>query len=163
MAGVAPTRRDHDPDRAARGLGQRGDRVAARHVRRRPGATSDPPGDSFHCVGLAHSMAEVQDRVRAQLVWDLRSLGAADLVTNEGQKADETSPVATFYPSCTSVSARRTASWANPIVRCITAKPAGPPTARRPTAATAPWSVTRSSAWPIGYPDPGFWCMNWSL
>lgn len=57
-------------------------------------------GDPFHRCALAHSMADVQDDPQAELVWDLRALQAADLVTDErAAAAGVTSPVAGFYPS----------------------------------------------------------------
>lgn len=36
-------------------------------------------GDPLHVCVLAHSMADVQDDVRQELMWDLRALAAADL------------------------------------------------------------------------------------
>ena len=57
-------------------------------------------GDPFHRCALAHSMADVQDDVHQELVWDLRALEAADLVTDErAAQAGVMSPVAGFYPS----------------------------------------------------------------
>ena len=35
----------------------------------------------MHRCGLAHAMADVQDDVRQELVWDQRALAAADLLT----------------------------------------------------------------------------------
>ncbi|MFD9701701.1 hypothetical protein [Lentzea sp. NPDC059081] len=57
-------------------------------------------GDPLHVCVLAHSMADVQDDVREELVWDLRALAAADLVTDEraGQAGVPLS-VAGLYPS----------------------------------------------------------------
>ncbi|MEV0618376.1 tetratricopeptide repeat protein [Nonomuraea sp. NPDC050404] len=40
-------------------------------------------GDPLHVSVLAHSMADVQDDVSEELVWDLRALAAADLLTDE--------------------------------------------------------------------------------
>jgi hypothetical protein len=57
-------------------------------------------GDPFHRCALAHSMADVQDDVHDELVWDLRALEAADLITDKrAAQAGVTSPVAGFYPS----------------------------------------------------------------
>ncbi|MEP7036393.1 MAG: tetratricopeptide repeat protein [Dermatophilaceae bacterium] len=57
-------------------------------------------GDPFHRCALAHSMADVQDDVQEELIWDLRALAAADLVTDErAALAGVLSPVAAFYPS----------------------------------------------------------------
>ncbi|MDT4930415.1 MAG: hypothetical protein QOF92_3282 [Pseudonocardiales bacterium] len=45
-------------------------------------------------------MADVQDDVREELLWDLRALDAADLITDERvAQAGVTSPVAGFYVS----------------------------------------------------------------
>lgn len=57
-------------------------------------------GDPLHVCVLAHSMADVQDDVQQELMWDLRALAAADLVTDE-QVAQAGVPlsVAGLYPS----------------------------------------------------------------
>ncbi len=57
-------------------------------------------GEPLHVCVLAHSMADVQDDVRQELMWDLRALAAADLVTDE-QVAQAGVPlsVAGLYPS----------------------------------------------------------------
>ncbi|MEV8633805.1 hypothetical protein AB0395_19315 [Streptosporangium sp. NPDC051023] len=57
-------------------------------------------GDPLHVCVLAHSMADVQDDVHQELMWDLRALAAADLVTDErvGQ-AGVTLSAAGLYPS----------------------------------------------------------------
>lgn len=82
-------------------LNQRGERRAARElfsaVWEEIGGES---GDPLHRCALAHSMADVQDDVNDELVWDLRALAAADLLTDErAARAGVTSPVAAFYPS----------------------------------------------------------------
>ena len=57
-------------------------------------------GDRFHRCALAHWMADVQDDVHDELVWDLRALEAADLMADErAAQAGARSPVAGFYPS----------------------------------------------------------------
>ncbi|SDF41441.1 hypothetical protein SAMN05216553_101521 [Lentzea fradiae] len=57
-------------------------------------------GDPLHVCVLAHSMADVQDDVREELVWDLRALAAADSVSAESAaRAGVTLPVAGLYPS----------------------------------------------------------------
>lgn len=57
-------------------------------------------GDPFHRCAIAHSMADVQDDVQEELIWDLRALAAADRVTDErATRAGVLSPVAAFYPS----------------------------------------------------------------
>lgn len=57
-------------------------------------------GDPLHVCVLAHSMADVQADVNEELVWDLRALAAAGLVTDD-QLAQAGVPmtVAGLYPS----------------------------------------------------------------
>ncbi|MEJ7630731.1 MAG: tetratricopeptide repeat protein [Nocardioidaceae bacterium] len=82
-------------------LRQRGDRDAARRLfwelwTEIGGDHADP----FHRCALAHSMADVQDDIREELIWDLRAVDAAQLVTDErAARAGLKSPVASFYPS----------------------------------------------------------------
>ncbi|WP_237285666.1 hypothetical protein [Streptomyces niveus] len=81
-------------------LGQRGERAAARRVFAGVWDRLGADGDPFHICALAHSMADVQDDPREELVWDLRALEAADLVSDERARlAGVASPVAAFYPS----------------------------------------------------------------
>jgi hypothetical protein len=82
-------------------LNQHGERKAARAVFAQVWSDiGGESGDPFHCCALAHSMADVQDDVHDELVWDLRALEAADLMTDErATHARATSPVADFYPS----------------------------------------------------------------
>ncbi|WP_431874657.1 hypothetical protein [Micromonospora marina] len=57
-------------------------------------------GDPVHVCVLAHTMADVQDDVRQELVWDRRALAAADLLTDEQvARAGVPMPVAGLYPS----------------------------------------------------------------
>ena len=57
-------------------------------------------GDPFHRCAFAQSMADVQDDVHDELVWDLSALETADLITHERTaKAEVTGTVAGFYPS----------------------------------------------------------------
>lgn len=57
-------------------------------------------GDPLHVCVLAHAMADVQDDVRQELVWDQRALAAADLITDErAAQAGVALPVAGLYPS----------------------------------------------------------------
>ncbi|MBG0566721.1 tetratricopeptide repeat protein [Actinoplanes aureus] len=57
-------------------------------------------GDPLHVCVLAHAMADVQDDVRQELVWDQRALAAADLLTEDRvARAGVTLPVAGLYPS----------------------------------------------------------------
>lgn len=57
-------------------------------------------GDPFHRCGVAHSMADVQDKIQDELTWDLRALEAAELLTDERVKAAGVAGTArSFYPS----------------------------------------------------------------
>jgi hypothetical protein len=57
-------------------------------------------GDPLHVCVLAHAMADVQDDVHQELLWDQRALAAADLLTDaRTQQAGVTLPVAGLYPS----------------------------------------------------------------
>lgn len=82
-------------------LSQRGEQDAARQVLAQVWEDiGGEDGDPLHRCALAHSMADVQDDVHEELVWDLRALEAADLITDQrAGLAGVTSPVAGFYPS----------------------------------------------------------------
>ncbi|QYN40340.1 hypothetical protein K1T35_18780 [Pseudonocardia sp. DSM 110487] len=57
-------------------------------------------GDPLHRCTLAHAMADVQDDVREELVWDQRALAAADLITDERvAQAGVPLPAGGLYPS----------------------------------------------------------------
>jgi hypothetical protein len=57
-------------------------------------------GDPLHVCVLAHAMADVQDDVHEELLWDQRALAAADLLTDARvAEAGVTLPVAGLYPS----------------------------------------------------------------
>ena len=57
-------------------------------------------GDPLHVCVLAHSMADVQDDVRQELLWDRRALAAADSLTEARVGAAGVAlPVAGLYPS----------------------------------------------------------------
>jgi hypothetical protein len=57
-------------------------------------------GDPLHVCVLAHSMADVQDDVHQELMWDLRALAAVDLVTDERvAQAGVPLSVVGLYPS----------------------------------------------------------------
>ncbi|MBL8928069.1 MAG: hypothetical protein JNM77_17835 [Pseudonocardia sp.] len=57
-------------------------------------------GDPLHRCTLAHAMADVQDDVRDELLWDQRALAAADLLTDARvAQAGVPLPVAGLYPS----------------------------------------------------------------
>lgn len=57
-------------------------------------------GDPLHVCTLAHAMADVQDDVHEELIWDQRALAAAGLLTDARvAQAGVTLPVAGLYPS----------------------------------------------------------------
>ncbi|MET8359078.1 tetratricopeptide repeat protein [Micromonospora sp. NPDC005171] len=57
-------------------------------------------GDPLHVCVLAHAMADVQDDVHQELIWDQRALAAADLLSDTRvAEAGVTLPVAGLYPS----------------------------------------------------------------
>ncbi|MBB2947863.1 hypothetical protein FB565_007634 [Actinoplanes lutulentus] len=57
-------------------------------------------GDPLHVCVLAHAMADVQDDAGEELVWDLRALAAADLLSDERVgEAGVPLTVAGLYPS----------------------------------------------------------------
>ncbi|GAA1793304.1 Get4 family protein [Planosporangium flavigriseum] len=81
-------------------LGQRGERAAARSLFAKIWDEIGLTGDALHRCALAHSMADVQDDVREELMWDLRALEAADSLTDERVwQAGVSGSVRGFYPS----------------------------------------------------------------
>lgn len=57
-------------------------------------------GDPLHVCVLAHSMADVQDDVREELLWDQRALAAAGRITDDRvAEAGVPMSVAGLYPS----------------------------------------------------------------
>lgn len=57
-------------------------------------------GDPLHVCVLAHAMADVQDDVGQELLWDQRALAAADLLTDDRiARAGVPLSVAALYPS----------------------------------------------------------------
>ncbi|MFI6235943.1 hypothetical protein ACIBD9_20495 [Micromonospora sp. NPDC050784] len=57
-------------------------------------------GDPLHVCVLAHSVADVQDDVEQELIWDQRALAAADLLTDARlAQAGVPMSVAALYPS----------------------------------------------------------------
>jgi hypothetical protein len=79
----------------------RGERAAARHLFAQIwDEIGGEQGDPLHVCVLAHAMADVQDDVHEELVWDLRALAAAGLLTDtRTAQAGVTLPVAGLYPS----------------------------------------------------------------
>jgi hypothetical protein len=95
---------DETMARIARGVElhhQRGERDAARALF---GAIWDEiggeSGDPLHVCVLAHAMADVQDDVHEELLWDLRAMTAAGLLTDDRvAQAGVPMSVAALYPS----------------------------------------------------------------
>ncbi len=82
------------------GLGQRGERGAARELFAELWDRIGEGGDPLHRCALAHSMADVQDDPADELRWDLIALDAADSITDErAARAGMGGTVAGFYPS----------------------------------------------------------------
>ncbi len=85
--------------------------VASHHHRGRPAEARElfariwdeiggESGDPLHVCVLAHAMADVQDDVREELLWDQRALAAAGLLTDDRvAQAGVPLPVAGLYPS----------------------------------------------------------------
>ena len=65
------------------GLGQSGDRRQARKLLEQAWAQVGDDGDPMHRVGIAHSMADLQDDPAEELRWDQRALRAADELSDE--------------------------------------------------------------------------------
>lgn len=80
---------------------QQGRREAARDLFARIWAEiGGEQGDPLHVCVLAHSMADVQDDVHQELIWDQRALAAADRLTDERvARAGVPMTVAALYPS----------------------------------------------------------------
>ena len=81
-------------------LGRDGDNESARHdlldIWKQIGVTGDP----FHRCTLAHYLADLYDDPAAALIWDVRALDAADIVTDDrAQRYHASLHVAGFYPS----------------------------------------------------------------
>lgn len=86
-------------------LNHRGERAAARELFTQVWHEIGEDGDQLHQCALAHSMADVQEDVREELLWDLRALAAADGLTDErAARAGVTSPVAGLLSVATSES-----------------------------------------------------------
>jgi tetratricopeptide (TPR) repeat protein len=83
------------------GLGRQGEPDAARALFTELWARmAAADGDPLHRCALAHSMADVEEDVREELVWDLRALDAAELITDACvARAGVSGSVAAFYPS----------------------------------------------------------------
>ena len=92
-------------------LGRIGQAVELHHVRGRREAAhhlfaqiwdeiGGEQGDPLHVCVLAHSMADVQDDVHQELVWDQRAIAAAGLLTDDRlAQAGVTLSLTALYPS----------------------------------------------------------------
>jgi hypothetical protein len=79
---------------------QGGDRDGARAQFDALWAEVGAHGDPLHRCAIAHAMADVQDELQDELVWDLRALAAAgELTDGRVAAAGVANPVAAFYPS----------------------------------------------------------------
>ncbi|MEU4400170.1 tetratricopeptide repeat protein [Micromonospora orduensis] len=80
---------------------QQGRRVAARDLFAQIWADiGGERGDPLHVCVLAHAMADVQDDVHQELLWDERALAAAHALTDTRVvEAGIALPVAALYPS----------------------------------------------------------------
>lgn len=80
---------------------QQGQREAARDVFARIwDEIGGESGDPLHVCVLSHSMADVQDDVQQELVWDQRALAAAAMLTDDRlARAGVPMSVAALYPS----------------------------------------------------------------
>jgi len=88
-----------------------GEGVALHHHQGRPAAARElferiwaeiggERGDPLHVCVLAHAMADVQEDVHEELVWDRRALAAAGLLSDDRvARAGVALPVAGLYPS----------------------------------------------------------------
>ncbi|MFC7327890.1 hypothetical protein [Marinactinospora rubrisoli] len=77
-----------------------GDAAGARQRFAEIWADISPDGDTFHQCVLAHYMADLQDDLRDELVWDLRALAAADASSDDRVKRyDSSLDLRGFYPS----------------------------------------------------------------
>lgn len=88
--------------RIARGIEhvQRGERELARRVLQAVWNDLGPDGDPLHRCAAAHSMADVQEHPREELVWDLRALAAAAEISDARvAEAGVDGPAVGFYPS----------------------------------------------------------------
>ncbi|MDQ1672796.1 MAG: hypothetical protein QOC98_1358 [Frankiaceae bacterium] len=81
-------------------LAQQGDRAGAAALFAALWEEIGPDGDPLHRCALSHWMADVQDDLQDELLWDLRALEAAHQVTEErAAQAGLASPVGAMYPS----------------------------------------------------------------
>jgi hypothetical protein len=80
--------------------GQGGERAAARQMLSGLWEEIAPQGDALHRCALAHYLADLQDDLNEELLWDLRALEAAGSISEDrARQAGVVSPVRGFYPS----------------------------------------------------------------
>jgi hypothetical protein len=85
---------------AAVALGHTGATTTARTRLQQLWAQIGPAGDPFHRCVLAHYLADLYDDPAQALVWDVRALDAATLITDERvQRHHKSLHIAGFYPS----------------------------------------------------------------
>ena len=76
------------------------ERLPGRTWRRSGPRSSRAGGDAFHRCVVAHFLADLQDDVRDELMWDERALAAVAAVTDErAQQYHESLQVRGFMPS----------------------------------------------------------------
>ncbi len=81
-------------------LAQQGDRAGAAALFAALWEEVGPDGDPFHRCAVSHWMADVQDNLQDELLWDLRALEAAQLITEErAAEGGLAGPVAAMCPS----------------------------------------------------------------
>ncbi|GGC85762.1 hypothetical protein GCM10011512_10800 [Tersicoccus solisilvae] len=82
------------------GVGQAGDRAAARRALESLWTELGPDGDALHRCTLAHFLADLMDDPASALDWDLRALAAADAVTEDRAHRHHAGlDIAAFAPS----------------------------------------------------------------
>ena len=94
-------------------------------------------GDPLHVCTLAHAMADAQDDLREELLWDLRALSAADLLTDARMRqAGVGLPAGGLYPSLHLNLSECYRSWAISTVPVSTSSKRSPRSARWVTTST---------------------------
>ncbi|CQD16634.1 hypothetical protein BN970_03550 [Mycolicibacterium conceptionense] len=81
-------------------LGRDGEKESARHDLLAIWKQIGLAGDPFHCCTLAHYLADLYEDPAAALMWDVRALDAANLLSDDrAQQYHASLHVAGFYPS----------------------------------------------------------------
>jgi hypothetical protein len=85
---------------AAVGQGRAGERAPARDALGRLWEQAGDTGDALHRCSIAHYLADLQDAVEDELLWDQRALAAvADLNDERAQRFHASLQVRAFLPS----------------------------------------------------------------